>query len=408
VTSATETEIVPAAVDLGAQLVLGAASQPAESFRARVRDLIATEVAPLVPAAERDRRFPREAISAFGNAGLFRERWSGGPHGDVGRCVVMAEEMGRSGLGGVGVGVNLHLDAAVALLVRHARTPYAESVLDHALAGRYVCCVATSEQHVGSDLSAVRTELRRVAGGWRVMGTKWFVSPGAAADFALVLCAESGKPAVVLVPREGLTVVKRLETAGMRGLETVRLAVDAQVPDEAVLVSPGFGLAALTAALANERLAIAAQVLGALHLALTLTATHLRRRSQFGVPLYEHQALRLRIADLTARAAIARRGLYATVAELTAGAPVGICDFAGLKVTIARLGERVASECMHILGGRGYVEDETPLARLWRDIRVGRVGGGTDEMMWELVASGLRTDDDLYERWIEHGTGGTR
>jgi hypothetical protein len=71
-------------------------------------------------------------------------------------------------------------------------------------------------------------------------------------------------------------------------------------------------------------------------------------------------------------------------------------EVAGLKVTVARLGERVASECMHLLGARGYLEDRSPLARIWRDMRLARLGGGTDEMMWELVAGGLRGDDDAY------------
>ncbi|MFB4313840.1 acyl-CoA dehydrogenase family protein [Actinomadura sp. 21ATH] len=395
----TRTETA-APAGLGGALVLGSASEAAAGHRARIRALLRERIVPLLPAAERDRRFPVAAVAAAGGAGLFRERWTGGRHGDLGRSVLLSEEMGRAGLGGIGIGVGLHLEAALPLLRRFGRTDLARETLERGLAGTAVCCVATSEKDVGSDLAAAETELRRDGAGWRVRGTKWFVSPGAAADAVLVLCRGADGPAIALVGRDGFEVVRRLETAGMRSLETARLAIDARVPDDAVVVRPGQGLTALLAALMYERLAISAQILGTLELTLALAATHLRRRRQFGVPLYEHQALRLRLADLVGEVTLARRGLYGTVAELTAGAPVSVCDIAGIKAVAGRLGERVASECLQFFGGSGYLEDETPLARIWRDLRVCRIGGGTDEMMLEIVAKGVRPRDDLYEQWI--------
>ncbi|MFD0306434.1 acyl-CoA dehydrogenase family protein [Streptomyces sp. NPDC127119] len=387
--------------DLGIQLAFGTTSRPVTDFRKRVRTLLEDRISPLLPSCERERRFPREAVAALGATGLFHERWSGGPHGDLGRSVILSEELGRAGLGGIGIGVGLHLEAATSLLRGFGSTPYAEEVLGLALAGESVCCVATSEQYVGSDLSAVETALTREGDHWRVRGDKWFVSPGAAADFALVLCRGSGGPAIVLVPRTGLTPTRRWRTTGMRSLETVRLHVDARVTDDAVLVRPGAGLAAVGQGLMYERLALAAQILGAMDLASVLAVTHLKRRKQFGSPLYRHQALRLRLADLNAQILLARRGMYATVAEVSAGGRVSMSEAAALKVTIARLGERVASECAHVFGGRGYVEDQNPLERLWRDSKAGRLGGGSDEMMWELVAAGFRPDHKLYDSWVK-------
>ncbi|WP_242905047.1 acyl-CoA dehydrogenase family protein [Actinomadura terrae] len=390
----------PEVEQLARDLPIDRASPAVTAYRDRVRGLLGTHAVPALDQAERERSFPRGVVRRLGATGLFRERWEGGPNGSVGRSVLLAEEMGRAGLGGVGVGLSLHLEAATGLLRRYARTPYAATVLDRCLAGEYVACVATSEEHVGSDLADVRTELRRDGTGWRVSGTKWFVSPGAAADVLVVLCRAEDGPALVLVPREGAVVLKRLQTMGMRSLETARMRIDCTVGDEAVLVRPGLGLAALAWGLRNERLSVAALILGSARLALALATARMRRRRQFGVPLHEHQALRLRVAELTAQVEVARRGLYSTVAELAAGGPITLCDVAGLKVTTARLGERVVSECMHIFGGEGYLEDETPLPRLLRDLRVGRVGGGTDEMMLELVASGLPDDRETYDHWI--------
>ncbi|SCX28059.1 acyl-CoA dehydrogenase family protein [Mycolicibacterium fluoranthenivorans] len=396
----TTIEKQPDLVNMGPLLVQDRASKDLTAFRSRVRAMVAEHLTPLVPEAEETRNFPRNGVAAMGAEGLFRERWTGGPYGDLGRSVVISEEMGRAGLGGVGAGVSLHFEAATAILRRCAHTPYALEILDRALDGDYICCLATTEQHVGSNIAEVgATTLRPEGDGWRVQGVKWFVSPGSAADGVLVLCrAESGL-ALALVPRDGFTIVKRLQTSGMRGLGTARLAIDAHVPEDAILAAPGLGLPTATFGLMFERLAIAAGAIGSLELALTLSATHLRRRRSQGAPLYDYQALRLRLADLYSQTALARHALHSVVAGLSVGA-ASLGELAGVKVTIARMAEPIVSECMHIFGGRGYLEDETPMARLWRDLRVGRVGAGVDEVMWELVAGEMPVDDDLYNTWI--------
>jgi acyl-ACP dehydrogenase len=387
--------------DLGRWLVYGDADKRVAACRERIRSFLKTQISPLVGDAEQARQFPRQAIAALGTSGLLRERWTGGPHGDLGRSVLLAYEFGRAGLGGVGVGMNLHTEAAIPALWQFAQSDYARSILERAIDGQIVCCVATSEQLVGSDLSAASTELKHMGDHWQVKGTKWFVSPGAAADIVLVLCRAERGLAIALVPREGTTVRKRLETIGMLGLETVRLTIDAHIPQDAILVRPGRALMALASALFHERLAAAAQALGTADLALALAISHLRRRAQFGQPLHSHQALRLRMADLRSRLMVTERGLYATVAQMSANGKVNIADAAGLKVTAVRLCEHVLSESLHVFGGRGYLEDETPLARLWRDVPAARIGGGTDEMMWEIVANDMRADDALYDHWIK-------
>lgn len=379
----------------------GTEGERVDAFRHRVRRLVADRLTPLVAAAERDRRFPRAAVEALGSAGLFRERWAGGGHGDLGRAVVLAEELGRAGLGGIGVGASLHLEAATAILVRFARNDHTRAVRESALTGSAVLCVATSEQHAGSDLSAVRTRLERHRRGWTVRGTKWFVSPGARADAALVLCRHDGGHALVVVPREGLHVLRTLRTSGLRSLETVRLQVEAEVPDEAVLARPGLGLQAVTWGLTHERLALAAQLAGGMDLALALTATRLHRRQQFGVPLVQHQALRLRLAELWASALLLRHAVESLACSLARGGSATMRDVAGAKAVAARLAERVLGECAHMFGGAGYLDDETPFPRLRRDLQVGRLGAGSDEMMWELVAGGLPRDDDRYQTWVD-------
>ena len=380
-----------------------------DAYRKQVRGVLA-RVIELQPRAEQHREFPREALRILGCAGLLRERWALDGHGDMGRAMILAEELGYAGLGGIGVGISLHLEAVLAILTRFGYSDAASRICDGALDGHLVGCLATSERHAGSDLTSIATTLQRVPSGWRVTGRKWFVSPGAAANFALVLgricssgadrAGRASRLALVLVLRDGLIVERTLETVGMRSLGTARITVSADVPDEHMVGQPGTGLATVTWGLIHERLAIAAQSLGGAELAIGLAATHLYGRGQFGARLFDHQALRLRLAELAAQVAVMRRGVHDTAAQLRDLPEHGLRAVAAAKVSATRLASRVADETMHMFGGTGYVETATPLGRIWRDSRVGRLGAGSDEMMLELVASGLRGDEEAYERLV--------
>ncbi len=386
----------------------GIADPAVEEFRERIREQIELHVTPRVPAAERDRRFPRAALTALGGIGLLRERWIGGDHGDAVKAVLISEELGRSAAGGVGVGISIHLEAVLSILRRFGQTDALRELLEQALDGRAIGCIAASERASGSDLAATETVARREPHGWRIHGEKRYVSLGAIADFALVLAREhstqAGGPLPVLslfaVPKEQLRIRERLQSVGNRSLETVTLEIDAHVPDELVLSRPGRGLHAITWGLTHERLASAAGALGAASLAVELASAHARRRVQFGSNLISHQAIRLRLGDLASQVWLARAGVHALAASLDDVRPETIRHVAAAKVTAANLAERAVSDSMQVLGGCGYLENATPLARLWRDVRLARIGGGTDEMMWEIVAAGLDVSDELYERLI--------
>lgn len=379
-----------------------------DELRAELSARFRQTLLPLVADAEESGRFPREAIAALGADGVFRARWAGGAWGDLVRAVLIDEELGRAGLGGIGVGVSVQMDSVIGVLRRHGRGPLIERYVEGALAGELIGCIASSERHAGSELTALTTTATPTGAGWRIAGTKAYVSLGAAADFALVLCRVGDAPggsataplALFAVPAEALTVRRRRRPVGVRSLETVELGVDAEVPDAALVGRPGRGLIVTSWALTQERLASAAQVVGAMRLAIALASSHLGRRRQFGAALIDHQYPRLRLAELAAEVAFARDALYGLTASLCARPGDHVRRVAALKVTVARLGERVTSECMHLFGAAGYLEEETPLARLWRDLRLARLGGGTDEMMLELTAGGLSGDDETYDELV--------
>ena len=401
--SAPEPGADPGPADVQPLLAGGTDSSEVEAYRLRVRALIAESVSPLMDSAEEEHRFPRAAVAAVGASGILRERWAG-PHGDVGRGLVYAEELGRALTGGIGIGLLVQSENVISILRRFGDSDEARALLDQVLDGAVVGCIAASEPQGGADLAAVRTVAEQDGDGWRVRGEKAYSSPAGAADFCMALCRlPEGNGffepalAIALVDRDGFAP-RPLQTAGLWSLETCRLTVDAGVPAGRMLAARGLGLHALQWGLTFERFAGAVFAIGGADTTLRLAITHLHRRTQFGAPLFEHQALRLRIAELAAQVRLMRGGLYELASRWERTDQRMIREAAATKVTAARLGERVLSECAHVFGGSGYLENETPFPRMLRDFRLARLGGGADEMMLELYAGALETDDDLYDR----------
>lgn len=356
-----------------------------------------------VAEAEAVERFPRPLIEHLGRAGVFAGKWAPGQPPDVAKVVALALQLGRLRSAGIGVGVSLH-DSAIALLRRFGRSQYLGAICEQAIAGTAVLCIGASEESGGSDLQIVETEMRSLrqgsTDGFTVRGRKKFVSLSPIADHIMVVArgvdhdqnSRHGNVAVIAVPTAQVHLCQPYRKVGAGPLDTAAVEIDTWVPAEALIARAGTGLAAISWSLAHERMSIAGQVASSCRLALGLTHARMMRRRQFGVTLFEHQALRLRMADLHARVDLLHHALNGIAAQ----GRLDLRAAAALKVTAARLGEEVLSECMHIFGGSGYLVEETPMGRWWRDMKLARVGGGTDEVLWELVAAGMRPDYDGY------------
>jgi alkylation response protein AidB-like acyl-CoA dehydrogenase len=202
--------------------------------------------------------------------------------------------------------------------------------------------------------------------------------------------------AVIAVPTSQTEVQPPYRKVGAGPLDTAAVHIDTWLPADALVARAGTGLAVISWGLAHERLSLAGQIAAACDRAIGITLARMMRRRQFGHTLFEHQALRMRIADLAARVDLLRHGLTG----IAASGRLDLRTAAAAKVTAARLGEEVAGECMHIFGGSGFLVDETPIGRWWRDMKLARIGGGTDEVLWELVAAGLRPDYDGYDELV--------
>jgi alkylation response protein AidB-like acyl-CoA dehydrogenase len=378
-----------------------------DAYRALLTEAFDDNVFVWTAEAEAKERFPRHLIEHLGARGVFRDKWSDSAQPDVAKLVELARALGKLGSAGIGVGVSLH-DSAIAILRRFARSGYLNDICAQAIAGEAVLCIGASEESGGSDLQIVETEIRSCDGGFHIQGVKKFVSLSPIADHIMVVArsvdhdsaSRHGNVAVIAVPTAQVTVASPYRKVGAGPLDTAAVEIDTWVPADALVARAGTGLAAISWGLAHERMSIAGQVASSCERALAITLARMMRRRQFGRTLFEHQALRMRMADLQSRVDLLSHALRGIAAQ----GRLNLREAAAIKVCAARLGEEVISECMHIFGGAGYLVDETPLGQWWRDMKLARVGGGTDEVLWELVAAAMKPDYEGYDEIVGRGS----
>ncbi|WP_158271283.1 acyl-CoA dehydrogenase family protein [Nocardia sp. MDA0666] len=360
-------------------------------------------------------RFPRQLLESLGKAGVLRSRWSaaaapGTDAGDVVFGVRLGAELSSRAPAGVAIGVSLHTETVLSLLHRFGHSDYLVALREQALDGTAVGCIAASEPTGGSDLSAVTCLATPTEHGWSVTGRKKFVSLGAVADFAVVLCriaAPDGRPtdrhATIVVPMTAARILREHDKLGTHALDTVAVEFDGvEVDRQATLGRAGLGVLNLNYGLSFERLAIAAQVAGGCATAISLAVEHAGRRTQFGKRLREHQYIAFRLAELSAEVEVLSGAVETLARDLMAG-PLDralISRIAAVKLCAARAGERLISEAMQVFGGPGYLPRETPFGQFWNDIRVARIGAGTDEMMLAIITDSLHGNPDLYDRLV--------
>ncbi|BBZ34631.1 mycobactin biosynthesis acyl-ACP dehydrogenase MbtN [Mycolicibacterium confluentis] len=374
-----------------------------EEYRDLLAEVFDDRVTAWTAEAEETERFPRKLIEHLGSSGVFTAKWGDSQHPDVAKLLELAYRLGRLGSAGIGVGVSLH-DSAIAILRRFGKSDHLKAICEQAIRGESVLCIGASEESGGSDLQICETEIRSARDGFEVRGVKKFVSLSPIADHIMVVArsvdhdpnSRHGSVALIAVPTAQTEVQTPYRKVGAGPLDTAAVHIDTWVPADALIARAGTGLAAISWGLAHERMSVAGQVASSCQRVLGITHARMVNRRQFGSTLFEHQALRMRMADMQARVDLLRHGLNGVAAVNK----LDLRTAAALKVTAARLGEEVINECMHIFGGAGYLVDETPLGRWWRDMKLARVGGGTDEVLWELVAAAMKPDHDGYAELI--------
>lgn len=370
-----------------------------ELLRDQVRRFVAERVHPEADRWEDEGAVPREILRDMGDLGFLGIRYPeeyGGSAMDTRATAVLAEELGRSTYSGFAITVLVHTDMASVHLFNAGSAEQRAAWMPDIIAGRKIVAVAVTEPDAGSDVKCIRTSARREGDSYVLNGSKMFITNGVHADLYCVAAkTDSGGPAsqsvtIFLVEKgtPGFAVSRALDKHGWRSSDTAELSfAECRVPAANVLGEEGRGFYSIMKNFQNERIVLGAMAMGEAQAALDLTLDYVKTRQAFGEPLWSKQAIRQRLAMLSARVAAARQFVYATAARDAAGEDV-VREVSMLKALCGELVNEVMYDCVQFHGGMGYMREST-IERMARDARVQSIGGGATEVMLEEVAKRL-------------------
>ena len=367
-----------------------------EELRSSIRGFLERELAPHAQEWEEERWFPNEVFSKLAAQGLLGLKYPaeyGGQGGDYLHESVLCEEMARVGSGGTAAGIGAHVNIATPPIWKFGSEEQKQSYLVPAIRGEKIGALGITEPGAGSDVASLRTRAERLDDGFLVNGEKTYITNGVRADFivtAVKTTAEGGHHGIsfLIIERgEGVSAAK-LEKLGWHASDTATIAFEDVFVPAANLLGPlheGFKL--IMANFQWERLAMALGAVGAMRLAWERTAAFAREREAFGRPLSGHQVIRHRLADLATSVYTCRCVTYDALRRFVAGEePIGEVTMA--KLLTQRACFELMDACLQIHGGAGYMR-EYWVERAARDARLGPIGGGSDEIMREILGRTL-------------------
>jgi acyl-CoA dehydrogenase len=363
-----------------------------ETLRESVRGFLDRELAPHAADWERDEWFPNGVFGVLAAQGLLGLKYPtelGGQGGDYLHEAVLVEELSRVGSGGTAAGIGAHNNIATPPIWKFGTDEQKQRYLIPAIAGEKIGALGITEPGAGSDVAALRTKAERVDGGWVVSGEKTYITNGVRAHFivtAVKTTQEGGHHGIsfLIVDRQDGVSSSKLEKLGWHASDTATISFeDVFVPEENLLGGLHEGFKLIMANFQWERLAMALGTVGAMRLAYERTAEYARERTTFGRPLSKHQVIRHKLADLATQAYVARCVTYDALRRFVAGEEP-IKEVTMAKLMTQRASFALMDECLQIHGGMGYMGEHWA-QRAARDARLGPIGGGSDEIMREIL-----------------------
>jgi isovaleryl-CoA dehydrogenase len=368
-----------------------------ELLRATVREFARRDVAPRAKAIDAAQSFPAESWGQAAELGLLGAtapaEYGGAGLGLAELCIV-GEELAAACLSTAATVLH-QADMVVGRIARHGSAEQKERWLPGLIDGSVIGCLAMTEPEAGSDVMSMRTRAERIDGGWRLDGTKTFITNGPVADLALVY-ARTGGPeerrlGLFAIPTAapGFSRGRKFSKMGWRGSPTGELILDGcEVGDEALVGGPDEGRAILLAGLDSERVLMAAESVGVAQGALEVALGYARERRQFGRPIGEFQLIGGKLADMYTETEAARALTWTALARVEAEAAGSRELASAAKLMGGDVAMRVTTEAVQVLGGYGYI-DEFPVERYMRDAKLMQIGGGTAEIQRFIIARGL-------------------
>ena len=368
-----------------------------EAFRKTVRQFVEKEMAPHALEWDRAGIFPRELFKKCGELGFLginHDPKYGGSGLDYWYVTVAAEELIRSRNAGVNMALMVQAQMATPIINEIGTDEQKREFLAPALAGEKIAALGVSEPGCGSDVASIKTTARRDGDDYVINGSKMWITNGTRADFITlaVRTGEEGYEGISLVtfPTDvkGYQVSKKLDKVGNLSSDTAILYFeDCRIPARYVLGEENQGFYHIMTNFQGERLVAAIITVAGMELLLEDAIRYGTEREAFGRPIGKFQVWRHKFAEHLTAVEAAKRLTYHSV-DLFDRKESPVKEVSMAKLFAGDLAQKVAYDCQQFYGGMGYIE-ETHVARAWRDLRLIPIGGGTSEVMKEIISKAV-------------------
>jgi acyl-CoA dehydrogenase len=367
-------------------------SEAHEAFRETVRRFVAAEIEPYAAEWDEAETFPRELYQKAAAIGLLQMGFPaayGGIEADVFYRIIAAQELARAGAGGISAGLNSHTIGAPPIAAAGSETLKAR-VLPGVLSGREISALAITEPDAGSDVANLKTTARRDGEHYVVNGSKTFITSGMRADWYTVAVRTGGAGksgiSLLVIPRDSPGFTRTpLKKMGWWASDTATLYFEnCRVPVDHLLGEENSGFALIMRNFNAERLGMAAGATAFARVCLDEAVSYARERKTFGRALIEHQVIRHKLVDMAMRVNAAQAWLETLAWRIERGdSPVA--EICMLKNLATQAMEFCAREAVQIFGGAGFMRGPK-VERIYREVRVNAIGGGSEEILRDLAA----------------------
>ena len=379
-------------------------SEEHEMFRKSLRDFLKREVKPNLNKWENDGKIPKEIWKKMGEMGFlglsYPEKYGGG-NLDFFFEVVLNEEMGRLNSGGFTVTQQAVQYMSGPYILKYGSDLLKSKYLPGIISGDLISCIGITEPNAGSDVQNIRTNAIKKGDNYIVNGSKTFITNGVYGDFIVTVvktdpAAKSKGISLLVIDLDSPGITKtKIDKLGWRSSDTAELSFDnVVVPSENLVGEEGKGFYYLMNGLQLERLCFMPSSIATMEFAISESLSYMNERKAFGKSINKFQVLRHRIAQLSSEIeALKVFSYYCCNLYDKKIYDVKLCSMGKLLCT--ELHEKVSTQCLQFFGGNGFSEDY-PMARMYRDCRVGTIGGGTSDIMRDIIAK-IIIDGKDYE-----------